>query len=162
MNKFQALKLYAKACESHKRADWRLACHALAGLAGVEVPAPRVVKPVSLVAFLAKDGLSDDGGEVSARDGDQWHKSAPFRRRLVREEGLTLDEAAERARDAGYFDHFAPATMDGPDNMTTVTGEHLLAAIDRELSGSPVLTSDDRDAAYWASMEPEEMEREYA
>lgn len=157
MTRAQALKLYVKACESHKRADWRLACHALAEHLGAAQP----TRPVSLVAFLAKDGLADDGGELQARDAHLWHRDAPFRRKLVREGGRTLEEAAEAAREAGYFPDIPPATMDSPDNMHPATPAHLVAAIDRELSGRPVYALEELDPAYWDAMEPEEGERAY-
>jgi hypothetical protein len=150
-----ALRLYAKAQETHKRADWRMACHALAEALGAEVPKARQPSPVSLVTFLSRDGLSDAGGEVTARDGDHWHKGQPFRRRLVREGGVSLEAAAEAAHDAGYFPDAKPA-----DDHHPVTGEHLLAAINRELAGRPVFPGADQDSDYWAAMEPEE-ERMY-
>jgi hypothetical protein len=157
-----ALRLYAKAQETHKRADWSMACNALAQALGEEAPKPREAKPVSLVTFLSKQGIADPGGELTARDADHWHKGQPFRRKLVRPDGRSLEDAAEAAHDAGYFPDVPDAIMDGPDNMTVITGEILMGAIERELSGRPVFAGPDQDSDYWAAMEPEEGDREYA
>ena len=58
MTPSKALALYAKACQSHRRADWRLACHALAqclqaGEAPATAPTPEpepMPAPVDLAA----------------------------------------------------------------------------------------------------------------
>jgi hypothetical protein len=64
----------------------------------------------------------------------QWHKAKPFRKMLVREDsGLCPDDAAAKAWQAGYFGDAA----DRPDV------NDLLLAIERELSGSPVYSTDD-------------------
>lgn len=87
----------------------------------------------SLLPFLAKRGLRDDGGELAAMDADKWHRAKRGQRRLVREDGIALDEAAQIAFDAGYF----------PDRVQTdesadyypVTAADLLEAIREELAG---------------------------
>ena len=94
-------------------------------------PSQRDAFGQSLVEYLLDIGLSDEGGELAARDLD---KQLPGygRRRLSRDNGITLSEAFERARDAGYLDDVEKM---GEDNA-------LLAAIDREITGSPVYAAD--------------------
>ena len=87
----------------------------------------------SLCEFLSIRGICDDGGELQARDLDRWHREAPFRRKLVRADGVSLERAAMMAWEAGYFDDVAVPTMDSSDNMHPVTPEMLIAAMDREL-----------------------------
>lgn len=89
----------------------------------------------SLCEYLSLKGICDDGGELKARDLDRWHREAPFRRKLVRPDGVSLETAARMAWEAGYFDHVARPVMDSSDNMNPVTVEMLIAALDRELRG---------------------------
>jgi hypothetical protein len=162
MTRAAALALYRKACASHKRADWRMACHALAALVEIaEKPSrPPVAAPEprtrSLLEFLADRGIRDDGRELSARDADLWHKRRPFQRRLVRPDGVSLEHAAEMAWEAGYFPDVPIPRMDSADNMHAVTPDMLLEAIERELRREmePPATDDD----YWSSLEDFEMQ----
>jgi len=154
--KAAALAAYRKACESHRRADWRMACHMMAEVLGADVAKAPARKPESLVQFLAKRGLRDDGGELTARDAEIWHKGRPFQRKLVRADGVTLEEAATLAHEAGYFPHAPVPAMDSGDNMHPVTGDQLLEAIERELAGTPVHALDDLDDDYWHALEQEE------
>lgn len=154
--KAAALSLYRRAVETHKRADWRLAAHALAEVLGAERPAARTVSPVSLVPFLAKAGLKDEGGELTARDAEIWHKGKPFQRKLVRPDGVDMETAAQRAHDAGYFPNVPHPSTDSADNMHPVDPAMLMAAIDRELAGQPVYALGDQDDSYWEALEPEE------
>lgn len=56
----------------------------------------------SLRDFLgSKGGLQDQGGELSHLGVDSELK--PFQKKLIRTDGLTLDEAAELAHEAGYI-----------------------------------------------------------
>ncbi len=87
-----------------------------------DIPTETAVFGPSLLEFLRPLGLQDQGGELSARDADKARK--PFQRRLVREDGITLDDAAEKAVEAGYIEERDP--------------DLLLAAIDNELRGTPV------------------------
>lgn len=87
----------------------------------------------SLCEFLSIRGICDNGGELRARDLDRWHREAPFRRKLVRADGVSLERAAMMAWEAGYFDHVPAPTMDSSDNMHPVSPEMLIAALDREL-----------------------------
>lgn len=105
------------------------------------VQAPRAPKRApsqgdDLATFVSKlGGIRDDGGELVARDADRWHRDSPFRRKLVNPDGVSLEEAAQRAYDAGYFPDVAPPSMDGGGNMQAVSGDDLLRAIDDNLAG---------------------------
>lgn len=112
----------------------------------------------SLCEYLSAKGICDDGGELKARDLDRWHREAPFRRKLVRADGVSLETAARMAWEAGYFDHVAVPTMDSSDNMHPVTVEMLIAALDRELRGDfaavwnePSDAWDEHDEAFFSS-----------
>lgn len=161
-----ALAAYRKALETHKRADWRNACHmlatALTARSGGPATAPRreapAPRPKSLLEFLAIRGLRDGGGDLAARDLDAWHKSKPFQRRLVRPDGLSLQAAADAAHEAGYFPWVAQPDMWSRDNMHPVTPQMLLDAIDDELRGRVVAPWEDCPDDYWNAMEPEEFE----
>jgi GNAT superfamily N-acetyltransferase len=83
----------------------------------------------SLIDWLAEQGVRDDGGELSNIGLEQWHRSRPFRRRLVREEGRSLEDAALAAQEAGYFgERF---------NDTRATPQDLIDAMAEELAGRP-------------------------
>lgn len=169
-----ALSLLERAEQDHKRALWRLAARALGEIVAAQAaqmaPEPReavaaivrqpepkrppaATQRPSLCDFLAIRGLTDHGGELSARDLDRRHRNKPFRRRLIREGGLGLERAAELAFDCGYFPECIAAEQ--------VTVERLLGAMERELIGDfprlqgvPVDPSDD----YFQALEPEERE----
>jgi len=104
----------------------------------------------SLCEFLSIRGICDDGGELRARDLDRWHREAPFRRKLVRADGVSLETAARQAWEAGYFDDVAVPTMDSSDNMHPVTPEMLIAAMDRELRDDYAHVWGDHDAEFFA------------
>lgn len=103
----------------------------------------------SLCEFLSIKGICDDGGELQARDLDRWHREAPFRRRLVRADGVSLETAARMAWEAGYFE-VAPPSWDGPDNMHPVTPEMLITALDRELRDDYAHVWGEHDAEFFA------------
>ena len=179
-----AFDLYALACDSHKRADWRKASHALAEAlqaaltvqapiepseplapvlnapAGLHVaakpqPVTKLARGETLIQFLAKRGIKDTGGEISALDGETWHRSRPFQRRLVRDDGLGIEEAAERAFDRGYF----PYTVAPDDGSQPVSESELLEAIRQELAGRPIYAGEpDDDGVRWHAMEDFERE----
>lgn len=104
----------------------------------------------SLCEFLSIKGICDDGGELQARDLDRWHREAPFRRKLVRADGVSLETAARMAFEAGYFPDVAPPSWDGPDNMHPVTPEMLITALDRELRDDYAHVWGDHDAEFFA------------
>jgi len=104
----------------------------------------------SLCEFLSIRGICDDGGELRGRDLDRWHREAPFRRKLVRADGVSLETAARQAWEAGYFDDVAVPTMDSSDNMHPVTPEMLIAALDRELRENYAAMWGEHDAEFFA------------
>jgi hypothetical protein len=71
----------------------------------------------------------------------------------VRPDGVSLEYAAELAWENGYFPDAVIPAGDVADNYHAVTGEMLIAAIDRELAGAHVEPED--DAAYWDALERE-------
>ncbi len=102
----------------------------------------------SLISYLSQNGgLNDDGGELSAMDADRWHLGQPFRRRLIQDNGMGLEAAAEKAHGAGYFPDVAEPDWLSGDNTQAVTGDHLLDAIRGELAGQPRYAAYDQDAA---------------
>ncbi len=104
----------------------------------------------SLCEFLSIRGICDDGGELQARDLHRWHREAPFRRKLVRPDGVSLERAAMMAWEAGYFDDVAVPAWDSSDNMHPVTPEMLIAAMDRELRDDYAHVWADHDEAFFA------------
>lgn len=89
----------------------------------------------SLVEFLRERGIVDDGGELGSMDADKG--LAPFQRRLINEEGVSLDDAALFATEAGYFPDL------GTDGRADIN--QLLEAVDAELRGSPVYNEQNLD-----------------
>lgn len=111
---------------------------------GKGVPTGDMFGP-SLMEFIAKrGGMQDQGGELSARDLQAWHRGQAFRPRLVREDGATLEDMAHAAMDAGFFPG-VDETRIGPDV--------LLEAIDRELSGQAVYSPNNFNEALAAEAE---------
>ncbi|QCQ99139.1 ArdC family protein [Brevundimonas sp. SGAir0440] len=125
----------------------------LTAFAGGGISASRPFHPrrdPSLCEFLSIRGICDDGGELKARDLDRWHREAPFRRRLVRADGVSLETAARLAWEAGYFDDVAVPAWDSSDNMHPVTEAMLLAALERELRADYQHLWADHDAEFFA------------
>ena len=91
------------------------------------IPTDRDISGQTLVEFLRdKGGLQDAGGELAARE-------IPTRRgqrKLIQEQGLSLDDAAQAAQEAGYFP--------GEERPTI---NDLLDAIDKEVRGEPVFAA---------------------
>lgn len=104
----------------------------------------------SLAEYLSTFGICDDGGELRARDLDRWHREAPFRRRLVRADGVSLEVAARRAWEAGYFDDVAPPSWSGSDNMHPVSEAMLLEALERDLRSDYAAMWGDHDEEFFA------------
>lgn len=64
--------------------------------------------PPSLLEWLSKQGgLVDKGGDLKAMGGNDWHKEAPFRKKLINEKGVHPDDAALKAWEEGYFPEHA-------------------------------------------------------
>ncbi|MFS0709887.1 ArdC family protein [Brevundimonas phoenicis] len=125
----------------------------LTAVAGGGISASRPFHPrrdPSLSEFLSIRGICDDGGELKARDLDRWHREAPFRRKLVRADGVSLETAARQAWEAGYFDDVAVPAWDSSDNMHPVTPEMLIAALDRELREDYAAMWGEHDAEFLA------------
>lgn len=100
--------------------------------------APKADKGPSLLDFISRSGgLKDTGGELRTMDAERWHRDRAFRSKLVRENGRSLEDMAQRAHDAGYFPEVPPARMEGGENMQAVSGDALLEAIRQELAGKP-------------------------
>lgn len=100
-----------------------------------DIPSQRDAFGPSLLDFLRDQGIRDDGGELAARDIDAGRKA--FQRSLIRDEGRSLDDAAQAAAEALYL----------PDrDRSNVTEQDLLDAIDREMRGQPVYALDRRDS----------------
>lgn len=127
-----ALALYRRACTTHKRTDWRMACHALAKVAQAAEQAPQAIaappapapaqklpRTPSLIQFLARQGVQDPGGELSALDAEHWHKVRPFQRKLIR------------------------VDWDSDDSTQPVSEGDLIEAIRRELASGSAYDPDD-------------------
>ena len=91
--------------------------------------------PMDLVTWLrSQQGLQDSGGELRARDLTEKTKAragidyvgreAQYGPLVDNEKGMTLDDAALRAWEAGYF----------PDKVDRPTPDDLLAAIDETVA----------------------------
>lgn len=89
----------------------------------------------SLIDFLkSKGGLQDQGGELSTMEVDAQRKA--FSKKLIQEKGLTLDQAAELAHEAGYIqDRDIALLLDGIDKEVRGKGQH--ANWYRELTTGP-------------------------
>ncbi|MCG9045080.1 MuF-C-terminal domain-containing protein [Laribacter hongkongensis] len=66
-----------------------------------DIPSQADVFGQSLTGFLREFGISDPAGELAGRDLDKGLKA--FQRRMVRDDGISLDQAVERAVEAGFF-----------------------------------------------------------
>lgn len=88
-----------------------------------DLPKESEVFGQSLTDFLKeKGGLQDQGGELSSRNVDAGRQ--PFHKNLIQANGLTLDQAAELAAEAGYLENRDLA--------------ELLDALDKDSRGKPV------------------------
>lgn len=92
----------------------------------------------SLLDFISKNGgVRDEGGELATIGADTWNRQSSWRSRAVRDDGLSLEQMADRARAAGYFDDIADATADSADNYQRLSSQDMIDAIDAELRGNP-------------------------
>ena len=92
----------------------------------------------SLLTFLRQQGgLRDTGGELKAMDLSR--SRGRFQKDwLVNPKGIELDDAAQRAWEAGYFPNAkTPGGAAYTDNYRPVSPEDLLEAIRREAAGRP-------------------------
>jgi len=91
----------------------------------------------SLLEFISKNGgVRDDGGDLASIGADTWNRQGSWRSRAVRDDGLSLEQMADRARAAGYFDDVADATADSADNYQRISSQDMVRAIEGELRGS--------------------------
>lgn len=90
-----------------------------------EIPSQMEIEGQSLTQFLReRGGLIDDGGEVSALDIDEGLQA--FQRRMIQEDGMSLDAAAEVAAEEGY--------------ITEADPNQLLEKLRDETMGNPVFS----------------------
>lgn len=93
----------------------------------------------SLLSFISKNGgIRDDGGELAQIGADTWNRQGAWRSRAVRDDGLSLEQMADRARAAGYFPDVVDATADSADNYQRLSSQDIINAIDDELRGNPM------------------------
>lgn len=161
------LAAYAKACDSHKRTDWKEAARAMAASLDATAARPIIVKAerraLTLLEFLsAAGGLQDIGGELQGMDAHLWHRLAPFRRKLVNPCGLAMDYAIDLAWERGYFDHVTQPDWTSGDNTHPVTPAMFLDTVRRELAGTPCVPNACEDAPYYVAPEPDDAERLWA
>lgn len=97
---------------------------------------PKHTRPVSLARFLAeRGGLRDEGGELTQIGADEWHRlprpkgEVGFRPRLVTEQGMDLDTAAQAVFEMGYI----------PERDIRL----LIDAIDADIRGNRVVKQED-------------------
>ena len=107
-----------------------------------DIPTQQDAFGQSLLDFLRERGIRDEGGELAARDVDANRRA--FQRAVARDDGMTLDDAAQAAAEAGY--------LEGRDRGT-VTPDDLMAAIDRELRDEPVFSTQGGDTPVQQSRE---------
>lgn len=101
-----------------------------------EMPQQQDMFGTPLTDFLRQFGLQDQGGELAGRDLDK--NLRPFQRKLVRDDGLTLDDAVQKVLQAGYFD--------GKD-QGSVSVRDLLNALLEEEQGTPNYSAAQRNDA---------------
>lgn len=100
-------------------------------------PAP-VRSADTLAEWISEQGgLKDDGGDLTAMGGGEWHKAKPFRRSLVAREGegMAPDEALERAIEQGFFPELEGVPQDTYADLHDVA--LLFDALGAELAGKP-------------------------
>jgi hypothetical protein len=94
---------------------------------------------ISLATWLRQQGgIRDEGGELAGRD---WGRNRAGRFQtgnVTNAGGMSLDEAAHRAWEAGFFPNKPmPRGGDFDDNYSPVTGDDLIEALQREERGGP-------------------------
>lgn len=163
-------KAFQTATQSHKRADWRVAARTLAkAISGPEIGVAVAIKPapapMSLCEFLSRaGGLKDTGGDLKSIGAHEWHRGAPFRRKLISDAGLSLDYAADLASERGYLVGYAAPTLgmgaSMDDDLHRIGVDQLLEAIAEELAGRPCYPAES-DWAPYVEPEPEDVDALY-
>ena len=96
--------------------------------------------PQRLAEFLRRaGGVRDEGGELAAMDAGRRRRGAVPGKGLINPEGMSLDEAAAQATEAGFL----------PENAIgngAATPRELLEAVARDLRGEAVYSEQDREA----------------
>ena len=105
--------------------------------AGSPAASPRLPADPELFANLDAMRAGRRGGDLAAIGADAWNRQGAWRSRAVRDDGLSLEQMADRARAAGYFDDVADATADSADNYQRISSQDMARAIDAELRGNP-------------------------
>ena len=100
----------------------------------------------SLLEFMRERGIADDRGDLASMDVDKGRK--PFTRKLLREDGMSIDKAREAAVEAGYLSEEADIN-------------DLIQAVDAELRGSPVYAQGRMDEEAEAKRQDLEQLQEY-
>lgn len=95
---------------------------------------PKIKTGPSLADFARGMGVNDDRGDLRGMDPDKALK--PFQRRMLRDDGMTLDDVASAAVEAGYFPGVEVGDLHLPD---------FIAAIDADLRGNPLFRPQDVD-----------------
>jgi hypothetical protein len=101
-------------------------------------PARAPSQGLSVLRYIAKNGgITDDRGEMSARDAQTWHVGKPFMPKLIGNGG-SADDWGVKLQEAGYL-----PPGDRPSERD------VYGLVDRELSGNPVhpIYSQQPDAA---------------
>ncbi len=117
----------------------------------VDAPqAPPVEEDPRGVGFLAYlrslGGIRDDGGELSAMDLGRDNAGKFQKNRLSDPNGISLEHAAQRAWEDGWFPDAKLPASDTADNYNPVTGQDLLDAIRKAVRGEPVNSDFAREA----------------
>lgn len=107
-------------------------------------------RPDTIVDAFSRIGAKDDGGELRAMGLDKWHRAAPFRRKVIREDGASLDDAAMRLYEDGWFE----GTPVGVEMDAAMRGERpqpdlvrpMLDMLDEDMRGRAVFRPGDADA----------------
>ncbi|MDT8419340.1 MAG: JAB domain-containing protein [Desulfuromonadales bacterium] len=100
----------------------------------------------SLLEFMRERGIADDRGDLASMEVDKGRK--PFTRKLLREDGMSIDKAREAAVEAGYLSEEADIN-------------DLIQAVDVELRGSPVYAQGRMDEEAEAKRQGMEQLQEY-
>lgn len=98
-------------------------------------------RPMDLAQFLvANGGVKDETGDLRGIDAHLWHREVPFRKRLVRDDGMSVDQARELAAEAGYL------PPDEPGAPPQSTRDDLYQALGETIRGNPIFSSRDQTA----------------
>lgn len=115
------------------------------------IEAQSVKRPQSIIEAVSQIGMRDDGGDLRASGIDRWHEGAPFRRRVVREDGAAPEDVAFRLYEDGWFD----GTNVGAEMDAAMRGERpapdlvrpMMDRLDAESRGAMQFRAADMDQA---------------